>query len=454
MASKGLFSSPLVDTLIAADVGSNLMQSKKVADQMAIQPDEQTLRFANQANLTGNMAYELPRQPGLFSSIAEGLGMGNTVTARPKDIQAQQAALTAKLKEQEESMGKIANWRNTLGATDTQAMLNTPVGQRLLWDATGTNKIDLSAPTSKEQAADSLNKYRMFQEKESAARLSLANQERIDRINMFNKSLAFRTPQYKAEVAAAETAARVTTAAGIKATNWDAWTDANKGWQIINKETFKPIDRKGITPRDALNDTVNNRLVNPKQYDTAQQVKSTLDQIHALNNLVDTLFIDTRGMDPATAATAIKANWAKNKGKEQYDLDRQKWDSVNATAIAYIKNLQGRYPTTTELNAVLKGGTFPDFWKNGRVVAHQKLKDLERNIRMGAGMGMDQDENEYINSSASSDYSNYMYGGGTTESEASTEPAFGSSVVPEATPAPAGLGEVERSASEEAGSTP
>jgi len=408
----GLFSSPLADALILANIGSNLGQSVKASQASAMQPDPTSLTFANAAYQSGNLVDEVPRQANLFSNLGVKMGLlSPNVKPRPKDIAEELSAISSRHKEQLEELGKEVDLRTKLGWNDFQELESTPAMRDITMFATGGRPwIDLSGPTPKEQAIQEVSAQRKFQRDQANIRNRIAVDELQIKADLTAQNL--RIPKFGSEAwfAAQKRTAGERRAAAEAATddyimgNWTAFDRHFPNVQFRDAESGAQIDRKHFdTPAKALADRVNVvRVSGAQAIQLANGMQANIaDLLNLRNNVLPRIFINSAGMTRTNKDGHLIMNWLKSKAFYS-DPDVVSLGTITSDAIAYGKQIQGRSVNSWEAKQIVKAN-FPNLWTDDLAMAQTKLDKVIKHLQIAGGFAMRDTAAKDVLDSASSD---------------------------------------------------
>lgn len=423
----GAMGNPLFDLLAAGQIGSNVAQSNLAAAKMASQPDPTSMAFANRAYQTGEMAPQVPRQPGLFSNLGVKLGiLSPEVAARSKDVMFMQEALAGERKEQLEDLKTITGLRTALGPTGFGQMEGTPSMRGISMFATGkgaagtggTPELDLTGLTPREQQTAGLERYRQSEEKIAQERIDLATRQ-LDLANRRETRLAsvpkLGTPEYEAAIGratVARTQAAEETKDNLYNNSWLQWDRINKGQlAYYDKKKLSLVDRSVVrTPGAASNDPAHYKLVNQKGQDIINKIRDQTHRADEIINDVAVIFPDTRH------STGVRKGWEIEKSalrnhftSERYNKDVVDFNQMQADVLQYIRELQQRYPTAIELKTIGKG-SFPDMYRDGRAEAINKMKKIKEDLRIAADVTTDQENTAEQQDAMKALYNTNTYG--------------------------------------------
>lgn len=413
--ARGLFSNPLFDVLAATTIASNLGASAKAAQAQAMQPDQQSLAFANAAYQQGNLVDQVPRPPGLFSNLGVRIGLLTpNVSPRAKDTSAELGALTDRRKEQADLLGKEIDWRVKTGWQNTENLESLPSVRQMNMFATGGQPfIDLSGPTPREQLSQQAIANRQLTREIELTRLHMATTEMDARMLELQRKLA-EPPKYSSAWFDANRKAQYESSAaheaGVTDTMMGNWSDYDRHFpnaQFRNVDTGYMInrsDKRWDTPAKALADKVNVvRLGTPQAIKAANDWQEQRVRLLDLyDNVLPKVFKDAAGMSALSRTGHIIWNdlWSKFA---YANPDVVKYNSMISDSIQYGHALQGRAVNLWEAKQIQKTN-FPNLRVDDLANARQKIKDMLKYSRVSAGFAMRETGMGDVTDSATSDF--------------------------------------------------
>lgn len=445
----GALGNPIVDLLGAASIANAARQGSEAAQARALQPDVQSLMFANAAYQQGQLLDQAPRAPGLFSNLGVKLGMlSPTVAPRAKDVQEELKVLADRRKQQQDTISKEVDWATKVGYKNFQNMEAMPAVQQMSMFATGGEPtIGITGPTVREEAINAVNAQRDFTRRADLLRLGLAVDELQLRNAAFERKklepIPFSPEWLRGEAARTTevTAARERELSREDSADWGFFHRHHPNQSFVDSD-FNTIDESKVTPGQAMNDHVHYILMhNVQQQNMANTTRALIDTLTNLrNNVLPKVMVDTTGMSAASARAAVLGKWAEMSTVGRFSNEMSQFNQIGSDSMAYGKLVQNRYATTREIEYI-KEGNMPLLRTDNLVQGQNKLDQLIRDIRIAGGVAIDRAGIVDGRNTAESDFFKAISPEPIPAPAAEAEPP---SVVPPMPPEPSGMAELGR----------
>src|SRR5216683_594627 len=358
--------------------------------------------FLTKALLTGQPVTKMEGGPfrQLASKVTGGLIHPN-VEASGEQLASEILGLRKQEGENIKEAGSIANIRKNVGGEPFRA--GTPLAKTALRLGLG----DISGPTASETKEQQLAQTKT---PEAAAERAAATFSATAPLKLgLARSMAEMTEPFKLRLVGEEATARAAAAgspSAIEAASRRAFathaagvagTAEGVGNLTLGQYRSRPggkiyVNRSTLSPASS-NMQVKDANANPdlapialgKDEQGLAEARSMLKQLGQADRLIDTVFPaigPSSGLSGERAArtAGISHYWNKTK-----DPNVQFFYRLKGLLIAYVKNQQGRYPSTTELTTigselVPEAGNL-DTRSDSNEVAHQKVFELQQKIR-------------------------------------------------------------------------